>query len=126
MHIVENSIGLQCLNDRTEATGHDVAAADIAEYRHPSGAGSLDAGWTVLDDEAALGRHAHLPGGMKEEIGRRLAVFDHAGGKDVAAKIGEQPRQFEAELDALGLAGGGDAERYAETRERFRDAPGRL
>ena len=118
-HVVEQGIGLQRLDLRAQVPQADVGAAGIGEDPHAGIFRSGDAGGAVLDDEAVLRLHPHRRGGMQEQVGVGLAAGDHAGRKDRRPETVDQAGDLEAEPDALGLAGGGDAEGNGQRIERF-------
>ena len=89
--------------------GSDMTAPRETEGRHARGAGRLDAVDGVLDHGAACGVGPHARGGMEEQVGRRLTAGDLRGGEDMVAEEAFELRQGQAQADALGMRGGGDA-----------------
>ena len=99
-----------------------MAAAGEADDIHPGGAGRLDSGDAVLDDEAVGGREAHLTGCEQEEVGRGLAARHLMGAEDVRGEAVEKSDPTEAQRELFGAAAGGDAERMTKARECLVDA----
>ena len=125
-HVLDEGVGRQRLDLAPEPTRPDMAAAEIGEDSHAGGPRCLDTGRRVLDDEAVLGGNAHLARRVEEQVGRRLAVSDHAGRVDVALETGQQAGEREAQPDPLQLARRGHAERQFEPGDNLADPRGRL
>ncbi len=86
-----------------------MAAAGEADDRHTRRLAALNAGDTVLDDDAAVRLRAHRLGGVEEEVGRRLAIGDHAGAEHVLPQAIVQLGDHQRAMDAVRAAAGGDA-----------------
>ena len=94
-HVGEYKVRFSRRKPRFESRVAGVRAAGEGEHAHAGRLGRLHAGRAVLDDEAVLRLCAHRAGGVKEEIGRRLAVRHHGGAEQMRLQQPEQAGDVE-------------------------------
>src|SRR6266550_4606723 len=103
-----------------------MAAAAKADNRHLGGDRRLDAGSAVLDDDAALWRHAEPPRSEQEKVGGGLAGCDLDGAEDVRVEKAQQAGQRQPLADSYEMAVRGNAARQGQSIQQLLDARDRL
>lgn len=125
-HGVKHDIGGQGRNALAVPRRTGMRPAGEDKHRHPCTLRGLNPRRAVLDHDAVRRIGLHGACRVKEKIGSRLAVLDHAGTENAWLEALQQTGQRERQADALQLTGGCDASGAVERIQHFCDSRHRL